>query len=151
MAHDRSNFIWRDGEADVAQNPFHGVVIDPFTALHLCARGVVETLIRKPDVAEFNAAAAIARARSCRRDYLRRCVEQFKNALAGGHGGLQNIVFFAEILNGPEESLRVLNERDQHTQCDRTANGGSKAGSDGMQQHAAPSKPDHRSDSRCAE
>ena len=36
-----------------------------------------------------------------------RLIEQLEDALGGGHGGLQDVEFFAEVLNGPEKALRV--------------------------------------------
>src|SRR5271157_1615997 len=53
------------------------------------------------------------------RDNLWFCVDELEDALAGGHGGLQNIVFLAEVLNRPEKALRVLDERYQHADRDR--------------------------------
>ena len=40
------------------------------------------------------------------RNDLRLGVEQLEDALAGGHGGLQDVVLVAEVLNGPQEALR---------------------------------------------
>jgi hypothetical protein len=37
-------------------------------------------------------------------------IEQLENALGCGHGRLHEVVFFAQILNGPEESQAVLKE-----------------------------------------
>ncbi len=46
-------------------------------------------------------------------------VEQLEDALAGGHGGLQDVVFVAQVLNGPPEALRILDEHGQHADGDR--------------------------------
>src|SRR6476469_6362230 len=42
-------------------------------------------------------------------------VKQLKDALGRSHRRLQDVVLVAEILDGPEESLRVLHERDQRS------------------------------------
>ncbi len=47
---------------------------------------------------------------------LRRSIEQLENAFAGGHGGLQDVVFVAEVLNRAEKTLRVAHEGDQDAQ-----------------------------------
>jgi len=57
---------------------------------------------------------------------LHRRVEQLEDAFAGGHCGLQDVVFFAEVHDGTEESQSVLDEGDQHTQAN--ANRGDKVG-----------------------
>ena len=46
-------------------------------------------------------------------------VEQLEDALAGGHGCLQDVVFVAEVLDGAEEALRVLDEGDEDAEGDR--------------------------------
>ena len=51
--------------------------------------------------------------------------------LAGGHGSLQDVVFLAEVHDGPEESLRVLDEHDEHTERDGAEESGS-AGDEGV-------------------
>ena len=38
-------------------------------------------------------------------------VEQLEDAFAGGHGGLQDVVFVAQVLDGTPEALRVLVNR----------------------------------------
>src|SRR5271169_2198882 len=42
-------------------------------------------------------------------------VEQFENTLRARHGRLQNVVFVAQVLDGPEETLRVLDESNRGT------------------------------------
>ena len=66
------------------------------------------------------------------RSDLHRRIQQLEDALARSHGGLQHVVFFAEVLDGAEEALRVLHEGHQHAQ------------SDGVAQHRAAAKPDDR-------
>ena len=65
---------------------------------------------------------------------LRRRVQQFENALAGRHGGLQDVVLVAQVLDGPPEALRVLDEHGQHADGDRSA------------EHAEAAAPDHQRD-----
>jgi len=48
-------------------------------------------------------------------------VEELEDALGGGHGGLQDVVFVAEILDGAEETLRVLDEGDEDAKGDGIA------------------------------
>ena len=43
-----------------------------------------------------------------------RLVEELEDAFGSGHGRLQDIEFFAQVLNGLEEALRVLHEGDEH-------------------------------------
>src|SRR5437016_353424 len=42
-----------------------------------------------------------------------RLIQQFENALGCRHGGLENVEFFAEVLNRPEEALREHRERGE--------------------------------------
>jgi hypothetical protein len=48
-------------------------------------------------------------------------VDELEDALAGGHGGLEDVVFFAEVLNGTEEALGVLDETDEDADADDVA------------------------------
>ena len=41
-----------------------------------------------------------------------RRVQQFEDALGAGHGRLQDVVLVAQVLDGPEKALRVLDEGD---------------------------------------
>ena len=43
-------------------------------------------------------------------------VQQFEDAFARGHGGLQDVVLFAEVHDRAEEAQSVLDEGDQHAQ-----------------------------------
>ena len=52
------------------------------------------------------------------RDDLGLIVEELEDALGGSHGGLQDVVLFAEVLDGAEEALRVLNEGDEDAEGD---------------------------------
>ena len=69
---------------------------------------------------EFDAAGAFGALGHCGRNYLHRRIEQFEDALAGGHGGLQDVVFFAEVHDRAEEAQGVLDESDEHAErCHR--------------------------------
>ena len=118
VADDGDGLAGLDGEGDVFENP-----LDVGEMRQVCASGWrrrrdataaccsgVEFLIGEPDVAEFDAVDAVARDGMGGLDDLRRGVEQLEDALAGGHGGLQDVVFVAEVLDGPPEALRVLDE-----------------------------------------
>ncbi len=70
-------------------------------------------------MAEFDAVAAVALDGMRRAHNLRLRVEQLEDALAGGHGRLQDVVLVAQILNRPPEALRVLDEHGQHADSDR--------------------------------
>ena len=63
-------------------------------------------------------------------DDLRLGVEQLEDALAGGHGGLQDVVLVAEVLNGPPEALRVLDEHGQYADGNRAVENAEAAAPD---------------------
>ena len=50
-----------------------------------------------------------------------RRVQQLEDALGGGHGRLHDVVLFAQILNGAEESHAVLEEGHHHADLDGAA------------------------------
>ena len=66
--------------------------------------------VSEPDVIELNPSRPDWRFGHRRRSNLRRSIQQLENPLAGRHGRLQDVVLFAEILNGPEEALGILDE-----------------------------------------
>src|SRR5450755_4307799 len=87
-----------NAETDIAQNP---VLAD----------------VREPDVVELDGDGSWRKGlRAGRRDDAGLGVEQFENTLGGGHGSLEDIVFFAEVLDGPEEAQSILKKRDQHAE-----------------------------------
>src|SRR5450755_2915895 len=87
-----------NAETDIAQNP---VLAD----------------VSEPDMVEFDSNGALRkRLRAGRRDDGWLGVEQFENTLGGGHRTLEDIVFFAEVLDGPEEAQSILKKRDQHAE-----------------------------------
>ncbi len=71
-------------------------------------------------------------------------VEELEDALAGGHGGLQDVVFVAEILDGAEEALRVLDEGDEYAESDCTEDGVAQSGGVArVTEDCVAAKPDH--------
>ncbi len=110
------------GEGYVLEDPFDvapGAAISSGCALAMRASiSGVELLVGEPDIAELDARAAVALSGMRRRDDFRRGIQQLEDALAGCHGRLQDVVFFAQVLNGAEEALRILNECDQHAERD---------------------------------
>jgi hypothetical protein len=72
-----------------------------------------------PDVAEFDVATRFDQpARAGLQHAGRGFIEKFEYAFGSGHGGLQDVEFFAEILNRQKETLRVLHEGDEHADFD---------------------------------
>ena len=91
-----------DAEGNIAQHPIF------FLRIGAAAIG-------KPDIAEFDFAAHVRQGlRLGRRNDRDRLIEQLEDALGSRHRGLQNVEFFAQILNRAEEALRVHHERDEH-------------------------------------
>src|SRR5207244_4209630 len=90
--------------------------------------------IRKPNMIEFNPAWAFSTLCDRRRRNLHWGIKQRENAFARRHRRLQNVVLLAEILNGPEEALCVLNERGEN------ANGGH------IVDHITAAEPNHTRD-----
>src|SRR5216684_762515 len=82
-----------DAERDIAEDPiFFG--------------GLRDVPITEPNVAEFDFAARMVERNGVGiridRD---RLIQELEDALGGGHGGLENVELFAEVLNGAEEAL----------------------------------------------
>ena len=78
--------------------------------------GLRQGAIGEPDVVELDAARPFRRLGLSGRDDLGRRVEQLEDALARGHGRLQDVVLLAQVLDGPEEALRILHEGHQHAE-----------------------------------
>src|SRR3989454_10442337 len=92
---------------------------------------VLPAAIGEPDIAEFDFAAGLFEfQRLLRRSNRHGLVEQLEDALGGGHSRLQDIEFFAEVLDGTEETLRVHHEGDENAQFEIRA----------MAEHAEPAK-----------
>src|SRR5690348_12158186 len=108
MAYNRESLPRLDAERDVAENP---VLVCGF-------RNIV---VAEPDVPKLDFAARLHQ-RHCVRVRLNRhrLIQKFEDALRSGHGGLENVEFFAEVLNRPEEALRVHSEFDEHADCQNT-------------------------------
>src|SRR5438067_10227294 len=92
----------------------------------------LHAVVGKPDAIEFNASVSLHASRRCRIRDFNRGIQQLENAFAGSHRRLEDVVLFAQVLNRPEESLRILNEGDYYAERYRTA------------QHLASTKPDHK-------
>jgi len=73
---------------------------------------LVEFLIGEPDVAELDAAEPSPAAGEAGETIVGSVSRQLEHALAGSHCRLQDVVFVAEVLDGTEEALRVLDEGD---------------------------------------
>ncbi len=57
-----------------------------------------------------------------------RLVEELENALGGGHRGLKNVEFFAEILNGTEKALGEHSEGGEDAESDAAGKNAVSAG-----------------------
>ncbi len=57
-------------------------------------------------------------------------VEEFEDALGGGHGGLEDVVLLAQVHDGAEETLGVLDEGDEDAEGDGAVEGGQTAAPD---------------------
>ncbi len=83
-------------------------------------------IVGEPNMVEFYAAGAFRLLRNRRSRDVGWRIQQLEYALAGGHRRLQNVVFFAEILNRAEKSLCILNEgnedAERHGCRNRSAN-----------------------------
>ena len=97
VADDGGGLVGLDGEGDAAQDPFDA---DGFEVFRRCSGdgGELlrrEALVGEPDVAELDAAGARAGQRIGGGGDFGRGVEELEDALAGGHGGLEDVVFVA--------------------------------------------------------
>src|ERR1700724_3295403 len=98
MADDGEGLTGFDAEGDVAEDPI------------VFAR-IGDGAIAEPDVAEFDLAARIFEANGIwGRGDGRFLVEQLENSFGGRHCGLQNVEFFAQVLDGAEEAGGVHGE-----------------------------------------
>ncbi len=76
--------------------------------------------VAEPDVAEFDFAAGGFEADGVGgRDRGGWFVEEFEDALGGGHGGLQDVEFFAEVLDRAKEARRVHRESGEDAEAQR--------------------------------
>src|SRR6185312_746377 len=72
--------------------------------------------VGKPHMLEFDSARAMRFFCDRRRGDFHRSIEQLEYAFTGGHGGLQNVVLVAQVLDGTEEALRVAHKGDQNAE-----------------------------------
>src|SRR2546426_1346466 len=98
VADDGERLAGLNTERDITQYP-------------ILVRRLGNIAVAEPDIAEFDFAAGLDE-----RDGVGvrlngdRLVKELEDALRGGHGGLQDIEFFAQVLDGAEEALRVHGE-----------------------------------------
>src|SRR5882762_2394700 len=127
VADDGESLAGLDAEGNISEDP---VLIG----------GLWDISIAEPDVAEFDFATRMIEGNGVGigfDDY--RLVEELENALGGGHRGLKNVEFFAEILNGTEKAL------GEHSE------GGEDAESDAAGKNAVSARPIDQSDGGEAE
>src|SRR5712664_2705800 len=107
VADDGEGLAGLDAERDITENP-------------IIFAGIRDGAIAEPNIAEFDFAAGIFYANGVG---LRRnvggLVEELENALGGGHGGLQDVEFFAEVLDGAEEASGIHGEGGQLAEGER--------------------------------
>src|SRR5438552_12261188 len=104
MADDGKGLPRRHAEGHVAQHP---IFLGRFAA----------DFVAEPNIAEFDRAPWIVHAYRFTGSLDRhRLIEQLEYPFASSHRRLQNIEFFAEVLNWPEEPLRVHRECGKHTE-----------------------------------
>ena len=72
---------------------------------------------------ELDATRAHRFLRMLGRDDLNLRVEQFEDAFGRRHRSLEDVVFIAQILDGPEEAMRILHEGHQRAQGGDSAEG----------------------------
>src|SRR5437667_9695080 len=80
-----------------------------------------------------------------------RFVEKFEDALGCGHRGLEDVEFFAEILNGPEKALREHGERGEDAESDAAGENAVSAGPINQRNRAETDKVDRGIEDRVSE
>ena len=116
MPDNRKRLTRRNPERDIAQHP-------------IFVGGFCDVSIAEPHIAKLNFASRSGQTLRVRRGFNgHRLVEQLENSFAGGHCRLQNVEFLAQVLNRPEESLRVHRECGQHSQGECSAQNAHAAG-----------------------
>src|SRR6266567_330325 len=107
MPHDGEGLAGFHAEGDIAEDP-----------VFVC--GFRDVSIAEPHIAKFDFAAG-----AVERDGVRvrfdgyGLIEQFEDAFRSGHGGLEDVEFLAEILNGAEKALGKHGEGGQNTESKR--------------------------------
>src|SRR6185437_2094052 len=113
-------------EADVAQDP-------------------ILALVGEPDVVELDAASrGEGRTRNRRGLEGDGSVEQFENALGAGHRGLQVVVLIAQILDGAEEALNILDKGEDNADGERAVHDAQAAEPEHEGHRQDAEKLDHR-------
>src|SRR5947209_3329985 len=106
VADDSKSLAGLDAERNIAKHP---IVIG----------GIGNGAIAEPDVAELNLAARIFQTNGIgSRVERKRLIEKLENALGCSHRGLQDVEFFAEVLNGAEETRGVHGERGENAEAE---------------------------------
>src|SRR6266852_8197215 len=107
VADDGESLAGLDAERDVAEDP-------------IVFAGIGNGAIAEPDVAKFDFAARIFEVNGVgRRRNVGGLIEELEDALGGGHGGLQDVEFFAEVLDGAEEASGIHGEGGQLAEGER--------------------------------
>ncbi len=155
VPNDSGSCVGLDRETYAAQNPFNIAASTELIArqrAHTLLLFIREPLIREPDTTKFNPAAAIAGRGVSASLNLGRCVEQLEDAFCRGHRSLQDVVFVAEVLDRPEEPLRILDERDENAERNhRVQKACMRLQCRRRMQHCHPPAPDHQRDRNRAE
>ena len=127
MPHDGDGLSRIHAERHIAQDPvFLG--------------GLGDIAIAEPHVAEFNFAPRMVERNGVGiRFDQHRLIEQLEDALGGGHGGLQDVEFLAQVLNRPEKTLREHGESRED------------AKTEGAVENAVSARPKNQSDGGEAE
>src|ERR1700722_8357877 len=110
VPHDRKRLAGINTERHIAQ--------DPIFLFRRSAARVGKPNVPKLDLPERRGQRTHFR----RRHNHERLIEQPEDALGSGHSRLQDVEFFAQVLNWPEKALSVQHEREQYTDRDRSRN-----------------------------
>ena len=107
MADDGGGLVGLDGEGDAAQDPFDADGLEVCGRCNGDDRELLrrEALVGEPDIAELNATGSRAGQGLGGCDDFGRGVEELEDTLAGRHGGLENVVFVREVLDGAPKAL----------------------------------------------
>src|SRR5216684_3882987 len=108
VSHDGDGLAGGYTERDIAQNPiFLGRLSD--------------VTVAEPHVAKFNFAAGMVERNGVGvRIDRNRLVQKLEDALGGGHRGLEDVEFLAEVLNGTEKALSIHGKSRKNTETEGT-------------------------------
>ena len=132
MPDERHALPWPDRERHAAQHPavraLRGRWLTPrrrtamltrLPAAPAAARGLGRG-VGKPDALELNLSTHPREGHGIGRIlHGHRLVQHTKDTLGAGHRRLEDVVLLGEVLDRPEESLGILDEGDEHAECDR--------------------------------